>query len=210
MKIGERTASAREEGLLAPSDIAVVRAGVALFHPVDEDALSACLSHCRIRSLKRGEHLLRGGERATTAGLLVRGLLREYFLLERGVERTKAFILEGQSTGSLADLLSGQGSRAYIVAEEPSRLVTVPFDHMLTLSETFPAWRIYGERLLQQLFLKKAEREFELLGLDATARYRVFLQKFPSLRARLADRHIASYLGITPVHLSRLRRKAKA
>jgi hypothetical protein len=57
------------------------------------------------------------------------------------------------------------------------------------------------------LFLRKSEREFELLGLDAKARYDVFLRKFPGLSARVPDRHVASYLGITPVHLSRLRNR---
>jgi CRP-like cAMP-binding protein len=209
MTLRSQSQASRSESEFGPRDLAMFQAGVGRFHPVDEEAANACLAHCRIRLLARGEYLLRAGERATQAGLLVGGLLREYFLLESGVERTKAFVVAGEPTGSLADLLHEGGSRAYIVAEEPSRLITVPFEAMLALSERFLAWRIYGERLLQLLFLKKAEREYELLGLDAQARYRAFLRKFPDLSARLPDRHIASYLGITPVHLSRLRRKAR-
>ena len=78
---------------------------------------------------------------------------------------------------------------------------------MRELVDAYPAWKAYSIRLLELLFLRKAEREYELLGLRADARYRVFLEKYPDLSARVKARHIASYLGITPVHLSRLRRR---
>jgi CRP-like cAMP-binding protein len=195
---------------LRAHDIATLRAGVARIHPVDDDvAFAACVVACRVRVLAKGEYFLRGGEPATQAGLLVSGLLREHFVLTNGTERTKAFVRAGEPTGSLADLLSGQVSRSYIVAEESSRLISVPFAHMRALEARFPAWRAYGERLTQLVLLRKAEREYELLGLDAAGRYRVFLQKFPGLSECVTDRHIASYLGITPVHLSRLRKNAR-
>ena len=60
------------------------------------------------------------------------------------------------------------------------------------------------------MLLDKAEREYELLGLDAAARYALFAERFPGLEARVAARHVASYLGITGVHLSRLRRRRRA
>ena len=61
----------------------------------------------------------------------------------------------------------------------------------------FPSWQSYQLRLLQVLFLAKAEREYELLGLDAEGRYAAFRTRYPDLEARIAARHVASYLGIT-------------
>ena len=174
---------------------------------MDEATLAACFGQCRVRSLSRGEYLLRAGEPATHAALLLSGLLREYFTLEDGTERSKAFILQGRPTGSLADLLSASGSRAYIVAEEPSRVLVIPFQFMRELWQRSPAWKEYYTRVLERLFLLKAEREYELLGLRADARYQLFQERYPGLSARLKARHVASYLGITPVHLSRLRRR---
>ena len=198
------------EAELGPLEVAAFRAGLARLHPVDDEAFAACVPHCRVRALSRGEYVLRAGERATHSGLVMRGLLREHFVLEDGTERTKAFVSEGEPTGSLADLLSGHGSRAFIVAEEPSLLLTVPFARMQELVVAYPAWRDYGEALLKMLFIRKAEREYELLGLDAEARYRVFLDKHPGLGSRVTARHIASYLGITPVHLSRIRSRGRS
>jgi CRP-like cAMP-binding protein len=78
---------------------------------------------------------------------------------------------------------------------------------MRTLARQYPAWRTFGTRVLERLLVTKAEREYELLGLDAEERYRAFSERYPGLEARVAGKHIASYLGITPVHLSRLRRR---
>jgi len=95
------------------------------------------------------------------------------------------------------------------VAEEPSRLLTVRWADLSRLQATHPAWQRYGERVLQQLLIRKAEREYELMCLDAAARYALFRTTHPGLEVRVAARHVASYLSITPVHLSRLRARAR-
>jgi CRP-like cAMP-binding protein len=163
----------------------------------------------RARELRRGAYLLRAGETASEVAVVVRGLLREHFVMQGGVERTKAFVVESDFTGSLSDLLSGTRSRAFIVAEEPARLLVAPYQALRRLAERDPAWHHFCELSMQRLFLRKAEREYELLGLDAEARYACFTRRYPELEARIAARHVASYLGITPVHLSRLRTRRR-
>lgn len=153
--------------------------------------------------------LLRGGEQATRAAVVVHGLVRELFVLTDGTERTKAFVHEGGITGSLADLLSGGPSRGQIVAEEPTRVLSFAYADFLALAARRPRWEAIRIAALERLLAAKAEREHELLGLDAAARYARFGDRYPGLEARVASRHLASYLGITPEHLSRLRRRRK-
>jgi CRP-like cAMP-binding protein len=141
--------------------------------------------------------------------MVVRGFLREYFVMSDGTERTKAFVRAGESTGSLADLLSKRPSRAFIVAEEPSRVFVADYAQLRALAEIKPRWALWTLRMVEGMFLWKAEREYELLGLDAKARYEAFAARYPGLESRIAARHVASYLGITPVHLSRLRRRRR-
>jgi CRP-like cAMP-binding protein len=170
-------------------------------------ALAASLPLFHVRVLQRGEYLLRGGERAALAGVLVSGLLREHFVTEKGVERTKSFVTPLQFTGSLADLLSEKPSRAFIVAEETSRLVLAPYAELRKLESVWPSWTAATRRSLEHLLLDKAEREYHFMCLDAEGRYAAFLARYPHLEASVAASHIASYLAITPVHLSRLRRR---
>lgn len=178
--------------------------------PLDDEDVAAGFSLTRVRVLRRGEHLLVAGTRATDVAIVVEGLLREYFVIAtdpggKVVERTKAFIPEGRVSGSLADLLSGAPSRAFIVAEEPTRLLVASWSAHRALSVRSKAWDALGRASIEGLLLAKAEREWELLGLDAEARYAALRARWPELEARVAARHIASYLGITAVHLSRLR-----
>lgn len=184
----------------------MLRRAVLRIAPVSARALSAVSSLLEARSLRRGEHFLRAGERAREVAIVVSGLLREYFGLAEGTERTKAFVTSGAFSGSLADLISQEPSRAWIVAEQPSRVLTLPYAQLVALTRAHPSWARFATGATQALLLAKAEREYELLGLDAAARYEAFQRRYPGLEAELAARHVASYLGITSVHLSRLRR----
>jgi CRP-like cAMP-binding protein len=191
------------------ADAALFARAVRHVAPVDELNMAEALACVRPRELSRGQYFLRAGETAREVAVVARGLLREHFVIDGGVERTKAFVAEGEFTGSLADLLVGGPARAFIVAEEPARLLVLPFAVVADLAAGAPAWARFAQRATERLLLQKAEREYELLALDAEARYAVLLAKRPGLEARVAARHVASYLGITPVHLSRLRRRRR-
>ena len=190
-----------------PLDASVFARAVREIAPLDDRDLAAAFAMVRPRELARGEYFLRAGEFATEVAVVVRGLVREYFIMPDGTERTKAFVIEGQPTGSLADLLSGAASKAFIVAEEPTRTLCMSFQQSLALAARCAGWRSYGEQLMRRILLVKAEREYELLGMDAQVRYELFARRYAGLEARISARHVASYLGITPVHLSRLRRR---
>jgi CRP-like cAMP-binding protein len=165
----------------------------------------------RARELARGEYLLRGGEPAIWTGVLASGLLREHFVTPRGVERTKSFVQPLQFTGSLADLLSGKPSRAFIVAEQASRVLLVRYSELRRIQSESPLWAAMARRSIEHLLMDKAEREYQFMCLDAAARYAEFLSRYGELEGSVAAAHIASYLSITPVHLSRLRaRRARS
>ncbi len=157
------------------------------------------------RTLAAGESFLQAGERATEVATVHSGGLREYFVLADGTERSKSFNLPGEFAGSLSDLLSGETSRTWVVAEVPTVLLVTPWPDYLTLVERWPGWQRFARVVAENLYRRKVEREYELLALDAAARYRRSLQRWPTLEQVFKQRHIASYVGITPVHLSRLR-----
>ena len=177
--------------------------------PLSDEAIDRAWATVSARELVKGEHFLRAGDPATEVAVVASGLLREYFDLNGGSEGTKAFIVEGEFTGSLADLISGRPSRASIVAEEPSRVLVSSFAAYRELPDASREWEGFALRSAHALLLRKAEREYELLGLTAEERYATFADRFPGLEARIAAKHVASYLGITPVHLSRLRRRRR-
>jgi CRP-like cAMP-binding protein len=173
--------------------------------PLSTRALARLEAITTSRSVAKGARLLAAGEVATTVFFVEHGLLREYYVDDRGREFTRTFSPEGEVTGSLADLLSGAPSMVNIEALEPSVLRCFPFTGLQQLTAKDPQWERLLLRFTERLFVRKMRREFEMLTLGAAERHRRFVDEFRALDARLPRHLVASYLGITPVHLSRLR-----
>jgi CRP-like cAMP-binding protein len=177
------------------ADIAVLRGFV------DGATLAAIGKHVVVRRLVRGEAFLAAGDRATSCGTITEGLFREYYPLADGREVTRNFAGPGDLVGSLSDLLLERPARSTVTAETAARVIAIPW---LVVRDAAPA---LVARITRELYLAKAEREYELLALDAAARYARFRSRFAALEPVIAQRHVASYIGVTPEHLSRLRRR---
>lgn len=188
------------------ADRAWWRAALESQSPLEEADLAALAPEVRVRELGAGEAYLRAGDAASHVALIRAGVLRESFPLPDGRERIRAFGLAGDFAGSLSDLLRGGPARCEVIACAPARLLTIPWRAVREAAAERRGWQALLAAVTQRLYLAKAEREYELLALDAAARYQRFLVRFPELERDVAQRHIASYLGITPEHLSRLRR----
>ncbi|MBS2017379.1 MAG: Crp/Fnr family transcriptional regulator [Deltaproteobacteria bacterium] len=185
-------------------DVMWWRARLRQLTPFGDHELLSLERRMRVVRLAPGEALLHAGDRAEDVALLQSGVLRELFTLADGTERTRSFSLPGDFAGSLSDLLRGGPSRTSVVAEVPSRLLVVPWDVVLEGIEREPLRTIVAQ-VTRQLYIAKSEREVELLALDAEARYARFQERFGAVEELLLQRHVASYLGVTPEHLSRVR-----
>jgi CRP-like cAMP-binding protein len=192
------------------SDLTAFMGFMGKFGKLDKDDLNAVAPLLSVRRLAAGEHFLRAGEPAEFVALVTSGSVREYYGLADGSERVKAFVFAVGLTGSLADLLSNSPSTSFIVADDEARLLTMRFEDLSALARRMRHWDDVFRLLTQQLYLRKARREYELLALDAEARYATLLTQQPEIESRVQARHIASYLGVTAVHLSRLRRSKRA
>jgi CRP-like cAMP-binding protein len=178
--------------------------------PLGDAELAPALDACEVRALRAGAPLLHAGEPATRVFVVLDGVLREFYALANGSERTKGFAVEGELIGSLSDLVASRPSRASIGAVTRARVASLPYALFAELAAEHADWSRFSAAAVLRLYLTKSEREWELLALDAAGRHERFRSRFPGLEARIPQREVASYLGITPVHLSRLRSRALA
>ncbi len=177
--------------------------------PLGADALPALDALAQPRTFEAGAPLLRAGEHATWSFFVHRGLVREFYVGERGEEHTRAFIEAGDLTGSLLDLLSDSPAVTFLEAIEPTETLALRYQDFDALCARFPELHHLARRLAEAAYVRKARREHEMLALPAARRHARWLEEHAALDARLSRRQVASYLGITPERLCRLRRGAR-
>ena len=174
--------------------------------PPDEE-LKVFLGLLRSRSLEAGEYFVRAGEQSTELAFINSGLLRFFYQTEDGKESNKSFITENQFAAAYSAFLTDKPARFNIQALEPSHLLVAELQSIVDLFARHQCWEKLGRIMAEQVYIKKETREAEFLLDDAETRYHNFQKNYPGLEDRLAQYHIASYLGITPVMLSRIRRR---
>lgn len=174
--------------------------------PVGDEAMVAFMALLEPRGLVARECLLQAGEPAQWCCYVVEGLVREFHIDAQGSEHTRAFADAGHFSGSLLDLLSGQASLSWVQALEPTQTLVFRYTAFDALCMRWPQLNTVARRATEQVYVRKAQREYQLLALSAAERYAQWRLHCPGLDTRVNKRVLASYLGITPEHLSRLRR----
>ncbi|MEN8170125.1 MAG: Crp/Fnr family transcriptional regulator [Pseudomonadota bacterium] len=175
----------------------------------DESALESFCNCFKPRKLAASECFIEAGEQSTQFAFVNSGLLRFFYRQENGRELNKSFAAENHFIGAYSAYLSGSPARFTIEALEPTTLLSASLDRIVELSDQYPCWERFRRLVTEQLYVRKEEREAEFLLDDAEHRYHLFQQRYPGLEERIAQYHVASYIGITPVSLSRIRKRPK-
>jgi CRP-like cAMP-binding protein len=182
-------------------------ATLARFGDLPRNARSAVAALLRPAAFGKDAWLLRGSERATLCHFVVRGLVRELYIDSAGGEHTRSFVAEGGITGSLVDLISGEPAITWIQALERTDTLAFVYADFRKLCDVHPSLERLARLHAEELYVRKVHREHELLALPAQARYQLWIRGSRNIDGRVRRRDLASYLGVTAEHLSRLRSK---
>ncbi|MBI5933577.1 MAG: Crp/Fnr family transcriptional regulator [Chloroflexi bacterium] len=159
--------------------------------------------------LQKNQFLISAGEIPTTLAFVVSGILRLYYISESGFEFTKSFCVEGDMIAAYTALLNKEPSKLFIQALEDSRLLIANYEEYQAVTAESLCWQKVNRTIAERLFMKKEKRESSLLLDDAQTRYMKFKDEYPGMESRIKQHLIASYLGITPVTLSRIRARLR-
>lgn len=150
------------------------------------------------------ECLQAAGQPCTRSWLIEQGLVRCFYLAEQGTERNRSFHTEGAWVGGGMPPLASL-SPFSIEALEPTTVVELSYATLRAWHQQFPQIQPLLNEAMSCLFANQSQREADLLSLSAQARYEAFLADQSALVERLPIHHVASYLGISHVSLSRIR-----
>lgn len=160
------------------------------------------------RSLRKGQALVQIGQAVKQVWRIESGLLRMYYISPEGLDRNRSFHGSGEWLGAGVPPIETDSPYA-IEALEASVVVALPYPVLQDLLARHVNIVNSLQNALAMIFTRQNQRVSELLLLDAGARYGAFLDFYGELAARVPLHHVASYLGITNVALSRIRRRLK-
>ncbi|KQX06080.1 hypothetical protein ASD01_10820 [Ensifer sp. Root423] len=163
----------------------------------------------QVRSVGAGEAIFHQDEPHPYVYVIERGLVKLTYLRANGEEWIKSFAIEGRFFASLSALVPAGRASFSAIAVEESRLEKIPFVTLQALADTDLGWSRMIRSALMMLAERKERRERQFLTLDPEERYRALLVEEPEVVARVPQKDLAGYLGITPVGLSRIAKRVR-
>ncbi len=174
---------------------------------LDSNEQDYFLSLLQVKHIKRKDFLLQANEVIKTENFITKGCVRTYTIDSNGTEHIVMFGIEGWWVGDMYSFLTQLPATYFIDALEDTELLQISKSNLEKLYERVPKFERFFRIILQNAFIAQQQRINQNLSFTAEQRYQSFIQKYPSLEQRIPQKQIASYLGITPVFLSMLRKK---
>lgn len=153
----------------------------------------------------KGDHIFMQGDPDKSLYYVKSGLLKAYYTSEEGKEFIKSFLLKSDLIGSMRSVVSERNCSFSLICLEPSTLIQIPFGVLQKYSQNDLELANTMIDLLVRFAMKKEEREYEFLCLSAEERFERL--STTALLDRITQNDLARYLGITPVGLSRIKKR---
>lgn len=164
------------------------------------------MKHFKPLRVIKNEHLLLPGQVCRAMVLINTGALRYYNQSDKA-EKTQGFAFELEWMGDYQSFLTRQASDHYIQALEDTEVFCLYYDDMQKLYGEGANFERFGRLIAEGLFLATASAKYDLMNLSAQQRYEKLLTLNPRILQRVPQQYVATYLGIAPQSLSRIRGK---
>ena len=155
-------------------------------------------------SFKKDEAFVCAGGDSDRFALVGAGIFRALYMNHDGKRVIRRFYRHGNLMGSFAMALARQPAHVTIEALESATAFVFKYSTFAALREQRPAWEKASRVLLETNYVQRETRAYQLLALNATERLRLFREEYADVCNRIPKGDVASYLGISPVSLSRI------
>ena len=176
------------------------------FGSLNDQQIALIKKHAVELVLHEGDYFSEAGKIANRVGFILEGVIRVSYYNKDGDDVTRYFIDEDNFVVDLNSFDNTIPSSEYVQAVTECKLLVFSKKSWEDLYLTIVGWDAIVAKITSKGLLQKIERISPLIAEDAATRYRTFLERYPGVANRVALVFIASYLGITPSSLSRIRR----
>jgi CRP-like cAMP-binding protein len=172
---------------------------------IDDGTFTEIRRHFKRLKTKRNEFLLHRGEVCRHYYFVNKGCLRLFTINEEGKEATRYFAFEGSFGSALPSLIQQKPAFEYVQTIEKSDLLAIDRDDFFKLVDTVPQVGFIYRQILEAAFITAQQRIYGFQVLSASDKLKWLLNYQPNILSRLSNKMVATFLGVTPYTLSRLK-----
>lgn len=173
--------------------------------PLVDAEKDALVSRLTERKIKRKQFILQEGDVCKYFTYIVAGCFKMYGVDQSGVEHNLVFAAEDEWISDIDSLHKERPSKLFIEAVEPSVILQISKGDLWYLYTNYPKFDRNFRVIIEDKYIELQNRLLQTFSSTAYERYERFLEQYPKLANRLPNTQIASYLGITPEFLSKIR-----
>jgi len=173
---------------------------------LNEEESTYIASTFSIRELLPRQYLLAQGEICRYESYVSEGFLRSFYVDTNGDEHTLHFAKEDWWISDLTSFIRQQPATRNIIAVEKSVVLQIEIEKREALMQHVPKMERFWRILNEHASMAQDERILNNISMSGVERYQALLKKYPDIEQRLPQKHIASFLGMTPVFLSQIRK----
>jgi len=174
---------------------------------LSQSDIEIALPNFSFQSYQPEEYIFKTGQQITDVYFVLKGIGRYFYCDDKGKEMNKSLVRAGGAFTSISSVVEGAPSPFYAQALIQCEIAKVNYEALVEIARKNSRWGDFVRHAFERLVIKKEKREAGLLMLTAKERYLEFLEEFGDDSHKIALRHVAMYLGITDVSLSRIRRE---
>lgn len=160
-----------------------------------------------LKKLRKNQYLLQEGDIWRYNAFITKGCIRTYAVNDKLQEHIINFGIENYWTGDRESLLNGTPSRYNIDAIEDSEVLLISKENFAMLTKNIPQFQELINLIIERSFVASQNRISISISHTAEEKYNAFMEKYPQIASRVPRHMVASYLGITPETLSRIRKQ---
>jgi len=174
--------------------------------PLNDEEKKLVEARAALRKIKRRQMILQEGFVCKHYSFVMEGCFRMYGMDNKGTEHNIQFAAENDWIADIGSFHSGKPSQLFIEAIEPSVILQIEKEDLYFLYINIPKLDRIFKVIIENKYVELQNRVLQNISSTAQQRYLNFLEQYPTLSLRLPNTQIASYLGITPEFLSKIRK----
>lgn len=175
--------------------------------PLTQEEQENIKSHLIPKKIRKKQYLLQEGEACKYIAFVEKGVMRAYTVSEKGSEHIIQFALEGWLISDLYSFLTGEAATYNIDALENTELLLISKPAHEELLRNEPKYETYTRLQLTGAYIAMQRRLTSIISLSLEERYSYFTSLYPDIVQRVPQHMIASFMGLTPETLSRVRKR---